>query len=106
MTDFTPGVNQESDAPYPNKDVANSMAFINANVDQRIAAIRDVLSKANDNGLGLKLNAEIEATIDMMVDHENPVNRICGELMEIGHCLVIDSMAKSVGIGTDEGAKE
>lgn len=93
MTDFTPGVNPSSD-DCPKK----GMAFINANLDQRIATVRDMLFKANDNGVGIALNAEIEATIDMMLAHENPVNRICGELLEIGHCTVINSMAESVGI--------
>lgn len=99
-----PDPSSDVPCPDPDKSLSNSLAFINANVDQRIATIRDVLFKANDNGLGVQLNAKIEATIDMMADHENPVNRICAELMEIGHCIVIDSMAKASGIGQEPPA--
>lgn len=77
-------------------DTAKDLAFINSQVDQMVSQVRDLLFKANENGVGIALNNEIEATIDMMRDHENPVTRVCGMLLEIGHCTVIDSMGKAI----------
>lgn len=85
-----------SDEPISSKATERDLAFIGSAVDQLVVKIRDTLLAANDNGVGFQLNDEIEAAIDALQESDSPVGRILGDLMEIGHCTVLDSLGKSI----------
>lgn len=76
-------------------DIGKNLATISAVVDQMVASIRDILISTH-GPIGYALNDEIEANINRLQSSANPVERVCGDLMEIGHCVVLDSLGKAV----------